>query len=63
MWGGTRIILWFRRMTLQDEHVVAFIAKLRTPGERKYAQRQWRERRGFCALMDRLRGSLSAYRV
>ena len=33
-------------MTLQDEHVVAFIAKLRTPGERRYAQRQWRYVKG-----------------
>ena len=26
--------------------MVAFIAKLRTPGERKYAQRQWRYLKG-----------------
>jgi hypothetical protein len=28
------------------EHVVAFIAKLRTPGERRYAERQWRYVKG-----------------
>ena len=42
--GG--IIYGLDGMTLQDEHVVAFIAKLRTPGERKYAQRQWRYLKG-----------------
>jgi hypothetical protein len=33
-------------MTWQDEHVVAYIAKLRTPVERSYAQRQWQYLRG-----------------
>ena len=28
-------------VSMQDENVVAYIAKLRAPGERSYAQRQW----------------------
>jgi hypothetical protein len=28
-------------MSLQDENVTAFIAGLRTPGERSYARAQW----------------------
>ena len=33
-------------MTLRDENVLAFISKLRTWGERRFAQRQWRYLQG-----------------
>ena len=39
-------------MKFPDENVVAYIAKLRTPGERLNADRQWRFLQGECGQPD-----------
>ena len=46
MWGIHGLFYGLGGMTAQEENVVAYISKLRTLGEKRYAQRQWRYLQG-----------------